>query len=213
MTRCALASVWCVVLSLTAWAQAEHPPDVVVERFLRNSGQTTRTTLFDNGMAVVSTRVAGKRVFFRQLKLERPEYLGYVATITEVATAARSLGEDEFRVPGFLGTIHLGRPVGVERTIVYSPMATPDLATSRLIAAVDDLEARISAVSESAERLRTWQPEQGDRVELFTGATAVVDDVIPGGIVVLMEEDSGLISHVAEEKLADVVRAVLDEKP
>ncbi len=196
------ALVWASVLC------AQSIPTALVERHRTVGNTTTRITLFDNRMAVTTVREGEKQVFLRQLALEEAEYEVYFQVLEEVGDSARgerqsSLDNDDSKV-----TISLDLPGRSPRQISFSPLQVLGLETNRLMAALDDLERRVAETSPSHEALRTWKPKRGDRVELFTGTMATVDEVRESGVIVLIHDVTGIIEIVPGAEASRVIMRV-----
>ena len=115
-----------------------------------------------------------------------------------------SLDNDDSEV-----TITLRLPGNPPRRIHFSPLQVLALDTNRLMAALDDLERRVAQTSPSHEALRTWKPKDGDRVELFTGTLATVDEVRDDGVIILIHDDTGIIEVVPAAQASQVILQVL----
>ena len=201
-----------VVLMMAVAAGAvvgQEVPNVVVERHWFHGDRAVRITLFDNKMAVTTVREQGLQVFLRQLTLADGEYKIYIKAMAEVADKA---GESD-RVP--VETIDSGARVALNlpgfspSSFSYSPLQVLDLATARLVAALDDLQKRVTEASPSQEALRLWKPAIGTLVELFTGGTASVTEVRENGVLVMEQTDTGIIMVVPREEWHLVILKVL----
>ncbi len=84
-----------------------------------------------------------------------------------------------------------------------------DLSTNRLNGILDDIQAKVQDMPPAAEALRRWQPREGDRVELFSGRTAVVDEVRDNGAIVLQHDDVSILELVPAEARANVIYRIL----
>jgi len=184
-------------------------PSVLVERILTLGKQRTRISLFDNRVAVVTIRENGKQVFFRMWTLSSIEYDAYVKAFGTSISDAGLKERDIVEAPGADALIHLGFPGYPEREFHYSPLQILDLPTGRLISILDDLEKRISSIAPSAEELQHWQPEEGDRVELYNGMIARVEELREGGVIVLQYEETFILQVVPFEAWPDVIFRIL----
>jgi hypothetical protein len=88
-------------------------------------------------------------------------------------------------------------------------VAVLDLTTSRLVAALDDLEARVIWGEPTGEELVGWLPKKGDRVELRSGSNATVIEVWNDGTLVL-EHESTYINEIVkpEQRAASILRVL-----
>jgi hypothetical protein len=175
-------------------------PTPVVERILDVQGRQVRTTLFSNGVVVVSVRRDGRRVFFRQVELSEDEYLGYLAALQRDATelaAADSL--PSARGSGGRGTVTLH--VGPKAPLIfgYSSMEVYDLTTTRLLGTLDDLEYQVMFREPTGAGIEGWEPAPGDVVSLRSGQRATVVEVAGDGTLIL-EHD---VTHIREIVPAD----------
>ena len=185
-------------------------PAVLVERIVDTGRQVRRLTFFDNRMTVLSVREGGQRVFFVRHQLTQEEWIGYLAALN--AETAQLEGEDSSLGPWSAGpvgtiTVHLGG--GGPRSLRYSPMDVQRLDRARLVGVLDDLEALLELTSPSEEALRGWVPRKGDRVEMYEGATAVVERVRKDGVIILDFEGSPVIEVVIPDHRELRIRRVL----
>jgi hypothetical protein len=200
--------------SITATIAAAQAPSPIVERSLTVGGRTVRTSLFDNRVAVVTVTRDGERAFFRHMTLTDAEFIGYLAAVQrdarEIAEAERRPKVESMGGYGSI-TLHIG-PMA-PHTVEYSPVAVLDLATARLVAALDDLERRVVWGEPPVTELQHWQPRRGDRVELRAGGTARVIEVREDGSIVLEHEEVAINEIVPPEGRVKVVLRVLEDDP
>jgi hypothetical protein len=206
----AIAGLLFAVALTALGADEQAAPEVVVERHLSSPGRMTRTTLFDNRMAVTTVRESGVQVFFRQITLAQHEYDVYMDVLRSVSQLAGREAKQRIAGDRIEGVVRLNLPGLDPRTITYSPVQVFDLATNRLITMLDDLENRVARVSPSEEALRHWTPMVGDRVLLFSGQTAMVGDVSEDGALSLEHETEGLIELVPSDGYHKVIQRVLE---
>ena len=198
-----------VVLAVAGVAIGQDVPNVIVERHWFHGDRAVRITLFDNKMAVTTVREKGLQVFLRQLTLGDGEYDIYIRAMSEVAGSAGGVD----RVP--VETIDSGARVslnlpGISPSVFsYSPLQVLDLPTARLVAALDDLQLRVTEASPSQEALRLWEPAVDDLVELFVGGTARVTEVREDGVLVMEQSDTGIILVVPREEWPVFIMKVL----
>jgi hypothetical protein len=211
--RCTLSAIVTLVLLVTPVIVLAQAPSPIVERWLTVGTRTVRTSLFENRMAVVSVTRGDERVLFRRIELPEDEFIGYLAAVQRDAKElART--EDRLRTESMGGygkiILHVGPKVPL--TIEYSPVAVLGLATSRLVAALDDLERRMLWGEQPATDLKGWKPQIGDRVELRTGIKATVVDIYDDGTVVLEHDGVSIHERVPPDSLAVVVARVLEDE-
>jgi hypothetical protein len=208
--RSLLTLSW-VVTSTIAAGQA---PSAVVERSLTVGDRTVRTTLFENRVAVVSVTRGGERVLLRQMTLTENEFIGYLAAFQrdaqELVKAERRPMTESMGGAGDI-TLHIG--LAAPFRVHYSPVAVLDLATGRLVAALDDLERHVIWGDPNVTEIQGWQPRRGDRVELRAGGTARVIEVREDGSLVLEHEDVAINEIVTAEGRPKVVLRVLEDGP
>lgn len=190
-------------------------PAAVVERFTTSGDRVTRVSLFSDRVAVVSTVEDGERVFFRQMRLSPGELSGYLGALSIEPAAVRSNDRAGTLAPsGTRGVILLYTSGETPRRIEYQPMTTIDLGTSRLLAVLDELEARVSSVGPYFHELQGWVPREGDRVRLVNGKTATVDRVYESGSVQLRHDGIAILELVPPDQLLKVVlRRLPEEEP
>jgi hypothetical protein len=216
MSRAA-AVVAAILLVPVSTASAQSPsrvPTAVIERVVNGDRQTVRLTVFDNRVAVVSKQEGGEQVFFRLLTLQVEEYEALrevvVADAPAAAVAALRRGGG---VGGARARIRIVMDDGSVGEIPYTTGSVLDLAGARLVAVLDDLEDQVSEVSEYYEELRAWRPEEGDLVELVTGARARVVEVHADGSVTLAHEDVAIRERVPEDVRSERIRRVVEDSP
>jgi hypothetical protein len=209
-----LHQVVTILLVTTPIVIAAQAPTPMFERWLTVGSRTVRTSLFDNRVVVVSVRQDDEQVLLRQMELSRDEYIGYLAAVQrdadELATAENRLMTESMAGSGKI-VIRIGRSEPL--TVHYSPIAVLDLATSRLVAAIDDLERRVIWGPPPDTGLDGWQPRRGERVQLRTGVTARVSEVREDGTIVLEHEDVAILETVSPERRAAVILEVLEDGP
>jgi hypothetical protein len=191
---------------------AAQAPTPIAERRLTVGSRTVRTSLFSNRVVVVSIRIDGEQVALRQMTLDEEEFIGYLAAIQRDAEdLAESDDRPSVETMGGHGEITLHVGPKAPRTIEYSPVSVLDLATSRLVAAIDDLERRVIWGDPSNADLGDWQPRRGDRVELRTGIEAEVIDVRQDGTIVLEHDDTWINEVISPQHRATVILRVLED--
>lgn len=197
-----------------ATAAAAQAPIPIAERFLTVGSRTVRTSLFSNRVAVVSVRLDGKRVMLRRTTLSETEHFAYLAAIQrdaeELAAGRRRPGIDSLGGHGEI-ILHVGPDA--PRTVRYSPVEVLDLATTRLVAALDDLELRVLEGQPLHNILLDWQPRPGDRVELANGVLATVTEVWKDGTVVVEHDDSWISEQIPAEHIPTIIRRLVAEAP
>jgi hypothetical protein len=199
-----------LLLATTAAAQAPVP---VVERIVTQRDQKTRVSVFSNRAVVVSIMKGDERDFFRRITLEEDQYLVYVSALQ---TDAENLEENP--VSSDVGaanysvqvTLHVGPDA--PRLIRFPSMAIVSLQLSRIMGVFDDLQQQVFDASPSAEEVRTWEPREGDRVQLFNGSFAVVAEVWDDGMLVLQHEDISIREVVAPGYRDQVILHIVDPK-
>ena len=209
MRRTTLAVAMLLVCFMTrATAQAPLP---VAERISRHGDTSTRVSLFSNHVVVVTITTEGQQGFMRQLTLPDDQYLIYLKILEE---AVAELGErpvtsaiDTSR-DGVDITLNVG--TGGPRALSFSPMATVTLPLARIMGALDDLEQLARTASPSAEELRSWDPQRGDRVELMTGGFARVVEVVEDGVLILEHEATYVREVVPPDARDDVILHVVE---
>jgi len=211
--RCTLAAIVTLVLLVTPVTVNAQAPSPIVERWLTVGTRTVRTSLFENRVAVVSVTLDDERVLFQHMELSEDEFIGYLAAVQRDAKEL-ARAEDRLMAESMGGSgeiiLHVGPKVPL--TIEYSPVAVLDLATSRLVAAVDDIERRVIWGEPPVTDLKGWQPRRGDRVELRTGIKATIVDIYDDGTVEFEHDGVSIHERVPPDSLASVVARVLEDE-
>jgi hypothetical protein len=213
-------SVTMVALAAIAFAAAPSPasdtaaPTPVIERFLTVRDREVRTSLFSNGVVVVSGRRDGEQLFFRQITLDGDQFAGYLAAIQR--DAAELANSDE--LPSATGsgghgvvTVHAD-PSGPLR-FSYSSLTVYDLATTRLLNSLDDLEHLVLFGDPTGAGTQGWQPRVGDVVKLRSGGLAEVVEVRDDGTVVLEHQSTYINELVPADRVRSVVFEVVEPAP
>lgn len=187
-------------------AAEESAPIPVLERFLSVRDREVRTSLFSNGVVVVSARRGDERIFLRQLTLDGDVFAGYLAAIqrdgTEIAGADELPDADEAEG---IGTVVLYTAPGGPIRFRYSSVRVYQLAVTRLLATIDDLEHQVMVAEPTGANLEGWRPRVGDVVELRQGGLAEVREVRDDGTLIL-EHQSTYIQQLVP---AGEIRAVI----
>jgi hypothetical protein len=183
-----LAWLFVALASTVAHAQA---PDPIAERFVTYRDRTTRTTFFANRTVVVSIRENDRQGFVGRITLDEADFAVYVNIIM---AGAKELGDNPIssKVDTAEANVTLILRIGPDapRILRFSPMAVVSLPLSRILGALDDIEEQVLTASPSTEEVRSWVPKKGNRVQLFSGAHAVVVEVWEDGTIVLEHEDT-----------------------
>jgi len=201
-----------VLLSVVVSAQTVAPTPVV-ERFLEIRDREVRTTLFSNGMVVVSGHRDGERIFFRQVQLEPVEYTGYLTALLQEAEALAEA--DEYPTAEGSGgtgvvTLHVGPNAPIEFS--YSSMAVNHLATTSLLSTLDDLEHVVMTHEPTGAGIEGWEPAIGDEVRLRNGGTATVVDVQRDGTIIIEHDDTYINEVLPKDQRKNVIFEVMDDE-
>jgi hypothetical protein len=199
-----------VVTPMEAAAQAQAPIPIV-ERHMTIRDRQVRTSLFSNGVVVVSGRRDGERIFFRQVQLTAAELEGYVSALErdaiELAEADELPRHEDSRGYGVV-TLHLGPKSPLQFS--YSSMTVYDLATTRLLNTIDDLEQSVIWREPTGAGIEGWEPEIGDRVKLRAGGFAKVLDVQRDGTIIIEHDVTYINEIIPESQRKNVIYEVLD---
>ena len=208
----ALAAV--AMTALPAAGADDAAPTPVLERFLTIRDREVRTSLFSNGVVVVSGHRDGKPIFFRQITLDGDQFAGYLAAIQR--DAAELADADE--LPSATGSggrgeviIHVD-PRGPIR-FSYSSMAVYGLATTRLLSTIDDLEQHVMFGEQTGAGTAGWVPRVGDVVKLRTGGLATVIEIRDSGTLVLEHRSTYINELVPADQIPGVIFEVVEPAP
>jgi len=208
---CRLVPAVILLLAATAAAQAPVP---VAERIFTQRDQKTRVSVFSNRSVVVSIRRGDEQDFLRRITLPEDQYMVYLGAFQ---TNTESLEENP--VASDIGTadssvvviLHVGPDA--PRLVRFPSMATVSLPLARIMGAFDDLQQQVFDASPSAEEIRTWEPREDDRVQLFNGRYARVAEVWPDGMLVLEHEDTFIREMVAPAYRDQVILHIVEPDP
>jgi len=202
-----------VLLFFAAVAVAQAPTPVA-ERVITRFDTATRVTLFSNHTVVVTIRENGEQGFMRQITLPEEQYMVYLGALV---SNANELGQKPVSsvVSSSQAKVELSLHVGKDapRLLRFSPLAIVSLPLSRITAALDDLESQVLTASPSAQELESWQPQRGDRVQLFNGTYARVAEVMEDGALILEHEETYLREVVPPGIRDRVILHVVDPEP
>jgi hypothetical protein len=139
------------------------------------------------------------------------------AFIRVIELNAHALAEKKRFVSSFSGLageseINLYWGSSTPLVLRYSSMAMLDVPLSQLVAALNDLEKMVAEVGPYHEQLQTWQPEEGDMVELVTGRFAVVTYVDSAGIITLDHSESPIVERLTIANIPQVILRVVQEE-
>lgn len=191
--------------SQPAAADPTRVPMVLVERVLTIGRNITRITLFDNRVAVTTVRENGKQVFFRKWTFAETEYQIYLKALAGCVPKAGLTRHENVDSPNTIASVSMHLKGMAERSFTYSPFQVQDISSARLISVLDDIQERVRSMPPSAEELQFWQPKEGDRVELYNGSFARVDEVRETGVLVLQHEETSIIEVVPFEAWAKII--------
>jgi len=181
-------------------------PTPVVERVLTIRDREVRTSLFSNGVLVVSARRAGERILFQQLTLPADQFSGYLAAIQRDASELAKADElPTARGSGGRGVVTIHVAPGGPIQFTYSSMTVYDLAATRLLATLDDLEQQVLNALPEGAGVADWQPRVGDVVRLRGGPLAEVVEVRDDGTVLLEHRGSYINELVPPGEIRNVV--------
>jgi len=187
-------------------------PEIILERWQVINDTTTRTTLFDNQVAVVTVREQDVPIFFLKTTLNDGDFSGYAVTAIRDIEALEN--SDRFTAPqdGDLNCVlRYMTASGEIRRIRYSPIFVSDLQVSRLLATLDAIETVVRETLPGEELLKSWQPRVGDVVELRSGGLARVNDVREEGFIELEHLDVGIVEFVGPLMRARTILRVVEQ--
>jgi hypothetical protein len=200
-----------LMVSSTASGQAPVP---VVERTVTQGEVATRVSLFSNRVVVVTMRRGDVQDFFRRITIPENQYMVYLGTFQ---TAAEELDEQPVtsQVDTSEAEVVISLHVGPDapRLIRFSPMSIVKLPLGRIQGALDDLQFQVLEASPSAEAMRTWKPEKGDRVEMMNGTTATVIEVWEEGLLILEHDLTYIREAVPPDMRDQVILRVVEDEP
>ncbi len=200
-----------LLIAATAAAQAPVP---VAERIVTQRDQKTRVSVFSNRAVVVSVLKGDEKDFFRRITLDEDPYLVYLTALQTNAEGlernpvSSDVGAADYSVQV---TLHIGP--GAPRLIRFPSMAIVSLELSRIMGIFDDLHQQVLDASPSAEEIRTWEPHEGDRVQLFSGVYAEVVEVWSDGMLVLEHEKTFIREVVAPDFRDQVILHIVETEP
>ena len=202
------------ILTIVAFTSSAQAPVAVVERTTTRGDVSTRVSVFSNRVVVMVVRRGGDLDFIRRMTLPENEYLVYLATFQ---TNAEELGERPIvsKIDTANAEVLLILHVGPDapRLIRFSPMSGMKLPLARIMGALDDLQYQVSEASPSAEAMRAWSPQKGDRVELMNGTHATVVEVLEEGVVILVHDRSYIRESVPSDARDKVILRVMEPEP
>jgi hypothetical protein len=206
-----MVAIASVAIPPPASAQA---PIAVAERTVTQRDVATRVSLFSNGAVVVTVRRGEEPDFFRRITLPDDQYMIYLSIIQ---TNAEELEDEPIssRIDTEDSEVVLSLHVGpsAPRSFRFSPMSGVNLALSKIMGAMDDLQTQVFDTSPSAEALRAWVPHEGDLVELMTGQFATVVEIWDDGMIILRHESTSIRESVVPSVRDQVILRIVERAP
>ncbi len=187
-------------------------PIPVVERIVHLPEGTTRLTLFNNRVAVVSVRPVEGEPLLRRRTLTATEYISYLEAFSQIVEELRAMGSDLNRLSGREPDAFITLNIGAEGPLEvrYNTLQVPGLAVGRLEAVLDDLQTWVRKTPAGYDEIMAWKPREGDRVRMLTGETARVEEVREDGSLILRFEDVGINELVAPSGRTGRIAAILE---
>ncbi len=187
----------------------ERVPVAIVERVQLIGKTTTRLSFFDNRVIIVTMREGGKQFFFRKWTMGEAEYSVYLKALMSCVGQAGLSRHENIDEEDSHAKIYLNIPGRKSRSFSFSPLQVQDLATTRLNAILDDIQKWVASMPPSAEELQHWKPEEGDRVELFNGTLATVEEVQEGGVIILQYDETSILEVVPHDAWSKIIFRLL----
>ncbi|MCP4899061.1 MAG: hypothetical protein GY906_19000 [bacterium] len=208
-----IAGLVLMLAGLSTPVEESTVPNAVIERFVNTAAHRVHVTLFDNRVVVVSAREGEDQVVYRRTTLPPTEYKAYLEVIRQNA-AQLSLDDNRasIRSVASRARLYVAIDSGEVVELRFSPFQVLDKALAQLNTIVDDLQARAIQSHPAEEELRTWEPRVGDRVQLMTGALAIVTRIFDGGVIELRQEDASVTQFVAPDGRLEVISGLVEAR-
>ncbi len=205
-----------LALLLTASPTVAHEsrvPSPVAERTLEVRGQSTRVTLFDNRLAVVSMRAGDDNPVVRTLRLSEADFDTWVAILERSMEAEND--EIESSVQAFDAVCRVRVYVGPDAPYTFEmpPAAAVDRYLRQVLDVLDAIEKQVLEAPAWYEEVTGWQPAVGDRVRLARGNLATVVELVEGGIIVVEHDGTWVREVIPPDARVMVIVDVLDPEP
>lgn len=200
---------------LTAPVLADEPraPSPVAERTLEVRGQSTRVSLFDNRLAVVSMHAADREPDVRTLRLSAAEYQAWVGILERSMTGAES--EIESSVQAFDAVCRVQVYVGPDPPYRFEmpPAAAVDRYLRQVLDVLDMIERQVLEAPAWYEEVTGWEPAVGDRVRLARGNLATVVELVENGVVIVEHDGTWVREVIPPDARLGVIVDILDPEP
>ena len=196
-----------------ALAGESQAPSPVAERTLEVRGQSTRVTLFDNRLAVVSMHAGDGDPVVRTLRLSEAEYGTWVG-ILERSMAAEE-DEIESSVQALDAVCRVRVYVGPDAPYSFEmpPAAAVDRYLRQVLDVLDAIEKQVLEAPAWYEKVTGWEPAVGDRVRLARGNLATVVELVDDGIIIVEHDGTWVREVIPPEARVAVIVDVLDAEP
>lgn len=205
-----LSVAWLVLAA--ASRLAAQAPLPIAERITTRLDRTTHVVLFSNHVAVV-TITSGSESFSHRATLDPSEYMVYLQAIE---TGSRTIGDDPVTSTVSTGDdrtvlmIHVGSRT--PKVLQYSPVASLNMSTATIASIMDDIQNRVLAALPNEDKVRRWQPQVGDCVELRRGGEACVTEVGDDGTIVLVDAETSVATAIPPDDRVRIIATVLEDR-
>jgi len=208
------AVVLALLLTATpALADGPRVPSPVAERTLEVRGQSTRVTLFDNRLAVVSMHAGDGDPVLRTLRLSEAEYGMWVGILERSMTGAQD--EIESSVQALDAVCRVRVYVGPDAPYQFEmpPAAAVDRYLRQVLDVFDAIEKQVLDAPAWYEEVTSWEPAVGDRVRLARGNLATVIELVEDGIIVVEHDGTWVREVIPPDARVAVIVDVLEPTP
>lgn len=208
------AIVLALLLTATpALADGPRVPSPVAERTLEVRGQSTRVTLFDNRLAVVSMHAGDGDPVLRTLRLSEAEYGMWVGILERSMTGAQD--EIESSVQALDAVCRVRVYVGPDAPYQFEmpPAAAVDRYLRQVLDVFDAIEKQVLDAPAWYEEVTSWEPAVGDRVRLARGNLATVIELVEDGIIVVEHDGTWVREVIPPDARVAVIVDVLEPTP
>lgn len=208
------AVVLALLLTATpALADGPRVPSPVAERTLEVRGQSTRVTLFDNRLAVVSMHAGDGDPVLRTLRLSEAEYGMWVGILERSMTGAQD--EIESSVQALDAVCRVRVYVGPDAPYQFEmpPAAAVDRYLRQVLDVFDAIEKQVLEAPAWYEEVTSWEPAVGDRVRLARGNLATVIELVEDGIIVVEHDGTWVREVIPPDARVAVIVDVLEPTP
>ena len=201
------------LLALPVAADEPQAPSPVAERILKVRGETSRVSLFDNRLAVVSMHTPGSEPILRTLRLSETEYRTWVDILERSMTGAESEIESSVQARDAVCRVQVHVGPDPPYRFEMPPAAAVDRYLRQVLDVLDLIAKQVLEAPAWYEEVTGWEPAVGDRVRLARGNLATVVELVDDGIVIVEHDGTWVREVIPPDARLAVIVDIVDPEP